>query len=139
MINKTIYQGRLTRDPEINTTASGIEVCNFTLAWSKKYKENERKCFLDCTAWRQTAAFINKYFKKGSELAVEGELETDSYTDKDGNKRSRIRLTVTEVHFCGKKADSDEVRLPSPAEFHAEQQPPVEFEELNGDNEQLPF
>lgn len=103
MINKTILQGRLCADPELKQTTSGISVCNFCLAWSKKYKETETQCFLNCIAWRNTGEFVNKYFIKGQECIVEGELTTRNYTDKDGNKRTQTELVCDEVHFCGKK------------------------------------
>ena len=137
MINKTIIQGRLTRDPDLNTTSTGVEVCNFTVAWSKKYKDSEQKCFLDCTAWRQTGAFIKNYFTKGSEIAVDGHLETDSYTDNEGNKRSRIKLVVDEVHFCGKK--SAEASADGENNVETVSAPAGEFEELVGEESDLPF
>lgn len=105
MINKTVLQGRLARDPELRTTQSGVEVVSLTIAWSEKYKDVESKLFLNCTAWRQTGVFINTYFKKGQEIWVEGKLETRSYQDKDGNNRSVTELIVDKAHFCGKKSD----------------------------------
>ena len=106
MLNKTIVQGRLTRDPELRTTPSGVSVTSFTVAWSEKYKETETKLFLDCTAWRQTGEFIQKYFQKGQEIVVEGKLSTRKYTDKDGLERSVTELTVDQAHFCGPKQAS---------------------------------
>ena len=109
-VNHLVFQGRATRDLELKTTQSGIENVKFTLAWSEKYKETERKCFLTCKAWRQTATFLDKYFRsKGSEMVVEGALETEEWEDKDGNKRIQIVLNVDKVHFCGKKQDAGTV------------------------------
>lgn len=105
MVNKTILQGRLTADPELRTTQSGVSFCNFTVAWSEKYKENETTCFLRCKSWRHTAEFVQKYFSKGQEIAVEGKLSTEEW-EKDGVKNSMIVLTVEQAHFCGKKADN---------------------------------
>lgn len=105
MINKTVLQGRLTRDVEMRTTQSGVSVASFTVAWSKKIKETETQLFLDCTAWRGTADLVAKYFTKGKEIIVEGELSTEKWTDKDGKNRSTIKMTVDQVHFCGNKAD----------------------------------
>lgn len=105
MLNKTILQGRLVRDVEMRTTAAGISVASFTVAWSEKYKETETKCFLSCTAWRATGEFVNKYFTKGQEICVEGSLSTREWEDKEGNKRSTIELTVDKAHFCGTKQD----------------------------------
>lgn len=103
MLNKTILQGRLTRDPELRTTQSGIFVASFTVAWSEKYKETETKCFLPCTAWRNTGEFVNKYFSKGQEIVVEGQIATREWEDKEGNKRPTLELTVDKAHFCGPK------------------------------------
>ena len=80
MLNRVVLQGRLTRDPELKTTRNNIEVCSFTVAWSEKYKDHERKLFCNCTAWRQTGAFVSRYFVKGSPILVEGSLETRKYT-----------------------------------------------------------
>ena len=102
-VNKTVYQGRLTKQPELKTTQSGINHMDFTLAWNKKYKEQEKKCFLPCKAWRYDAEFINRTFCKGQEMVVVGELGTEEWTDNDGNKRSRIVLNVEEVNFAGDK------------------------------------
>lgn len=105
-VNHLVYQGRVVRDLELKTTQSGIENVKFTLAWSEKYKETERKCFLTCKAWRQTAVFLDKFFHgKGSEMVVEGALETEEW-EKDGQKHSQIVLNVDKVHFCGKRQDT---------------------------------
>jgi single-strand DNA-binding protein len=104
MINKMILQGRLTADPELRQTQSGISVCSFTVAWSEKRNEIETKCFLRCTAWRGTAEFLSKYFSKGKEIVVEGKLNTREWEDNEGNKRSSIELAVDAIHFCGCKS-----------------------------------
>ena len=84
MINSVVIQGRLTRDPEIKTTQSGIAVANFTVCWSDKYKETETKLFIPCKAWRGTAEFVGKYFKKGQEVAVDGRLIAEEWEKKHG-------------------------------------------------------
>lgn len=106
MLNRVEYQGRFVRDPEVRETQSGVKFCQFTIAWSEKYKENETRCFLRCTAWRATAEMIGKYFQKGKECIVEGRLQTDEYNDKDGNKRSSTVCAVDRIHFCGTKSDA---------------------------------
>lgn len=107
-VNHLVYQGRITKDLEIRQTQSGIDNVSFTLAWSEKYKETERKCFLRCKAWRNTATFLDKYFHaKGSEMTVEGSLETEEW-EKDGEKHSQTVLNVDKVHFCGRKQDSQQ-------------------------------
>lgn len=106
MVNYTVVQGRLCADPELRRTQSGIAVCTFRVAWSKKYKEIETKLFLTCVAWRATGEFVENYFRKGQEIVVEGELSTSEWTDRDGNNRQTNELTVSQVHFCGRKGDT---------------------------------
>lgn len=105
MINKMILQGRLTADPELRQTQSGISVIEFTVAWSEKYNEIETKCFLRCKAWRGTAEFVSKYFAKGQEIAIEGKIVTEQW-EKDGQTQSRTICGVERVHFCGSKASN---------------------------------
>ena len=103
MVNHMILQGRLTRDPELNTTANGVPVCSFTVAWSDRYKENENRLFLNVTAWRGMAEMICRNFTKGREIVVEGRLQQREWTDKEGNNRSTIEMQSEKVHFCGPK------------------------------------
>lgn len=104
MLNKMVIQGRLTKDIEMKSTQGGIAYCNFTVAWSEKYKENETKLFLPCKAWRGTADFLGKYMHaKGTEVLLEGRLTTEQWQDKDGNNQSRILMEVEKAHFAGKK------------------------------------
>lgn len=110
MLNKIEYQGRLTADIELKQTQSGVSFTEFTIAWSEKYKEIETKCFLRCKAWRQTAEFVSKYFKKGSEILIEGRLVTEQW-EKDGQTQSRMICDVEKVHFCGSKSSLE----PTPA------------------------
>ena len=105
MLNKIIMQARLTADIELKQTQSGVSFTEFTVAWSEKYKEVETKCFLRCKAWRQTAEFVSKYFKKGSEILIEGRLVTEQW-EKDGQTQSRTICDVEKVHFCGSKSDN---------------------------------
>lgn len=100
-MNKIIITGRLTKDPELRTTGSGVEVCSFTVAVDRKTgKGGEKKSdFFDCTAWRQSGVFVEKYFKKGDGITIEGRMESEKYTDKDGNNRTAWKLTVDNVEF----------------------------------------
>ena len=109
MLNKAVLHGRLTADPELRQTQSGVANVFFTVAWSEKYKEVEKKCFLPCKAWRSTAEFLCKYFKKGQELIVSGKLVTEEWTAQDGSKRSSLVLDVDVdgIHFCGAKREAD--------------------------------
>ena len=110
MINHLVLQGRLVRDPELKTTNSNIPFCSFTVAWSDKRGENQTSLFLPVIAWRGTAEFVAKYFTKGQEIAVEGDLKQRIWTDSNGNKRSAIEMHADKIHFCGSKqqADGDE-------------------------------
>lgn len=114
MINRTVLQGRLCADPELRRTNSDIPVASFRVAWSEKYKETETKCFLPCSAWRNTGEFVSKYFHKGQEIVVEGQLSTREYKDRDGNNRSVLELTVEKAHFCGPKASGSAPAAPPP-------------------------
>ena len=100
MINKILYQGRLTADPELKKTQSDIPYLEISLAWNEKYKEVETTCFLRCKAWRNTAEFISKWFQKGQEINIEGHMVTESW-DKDGQKQSRTICMIDKAHFCG--------------------------------------
>ena len=103
--NKVILMGRLTADPELKQTQSGTVVTSFNLAVDRKYnKDEEKKCdFITIVAWKQTAEFICKYFKKGSAILLCGELQTRSWKDNNGNKRNATEVVANEVSFCEAK------------------------------------
>ena len=123
MVNNLVFQGRLTADPELKQTGSGVPYIKFTIAWSKKVKEGEKKCFLRCTAWRSTAEMIAKYFVKGQEIAIVGELETNEYTDLSGQKRSETVANVNEVNFCGNRAEKPAAEQRPKLPYGAEKEP----------------
>jgi single-strand DNA-binding protein len=108
MINNVVLMGRLTADPELRKTGSDISVLSFTIAVDKSYsKENKQEAdFIDCVAWRGTAEFVSKYFKKGSMIALVGSMQTRSYEDKDGQKRKKTEILVESTSFCGGKNES---------------------------------
>jgi len=87
MINRTILVGNLTRDPQYFKTQSGISYVRFTVAVTKKYKDNEETAFVSCIAWRGSADYLNQYAKKGNTLAIEGHISTGSYDDKTTGKK----------------------------------------------------
>lgn len=110
MLNHIVIMGRLVRDPELRYTHSSVPVTSFTVAVDRDYQnENGERAtdFIDCSAWRATAEFISKYFRKGSMIAVSGRLQSSKYEDKDGNKRTGWAIKVDNVYFCEKKADSN--------------------------------
>ena len=103
-MNKIILKGRLTANPELKTTTTDITVCDFSVAVNRKFNK-EQTDFINCQAWRQTAEFISKYFTKGQEILVVGELHIDKW-DKDGETRYSTRVSVDEVEFCGSKSEN---------------------------------
>ena len=110
MLNHLTLQGRMVADPEVKQTNSGTNVVNFRVAWSEKYKDKENKLFIECKAFGGQADFVGKYFKRGQETIVEGKLNTEEWETQDGQKRNKVVLMVSSVHFCGKKDDSGSVQ-----------------------------
>lgn len=109
MYNRVILMGRLTRDPELRTTQSGITMCRFSIAVDRQFArqgEERQTDFFDITVWRQQAEFVSKYFTKGRMIHVEGRLQNDNYTDQNGNKVYRTSIIADRIDFCGdKRAD----------------------------------
>lgn len=142
MINSVVLMGRLTADPELRTTSSGVSVTRFTLAVDRQYAKNgeERKAdFISMVAWRQTAEFICKYFGKGSMLAVTGSIQTGSYDDRNGNRVYTTEVVVDRASFCGSKNESGTGSISSGAPAPAYQTAGAsDFEEIP-DEEELPF
>lgn len=97
--------GRLTRDPEVNSSKSGQVYARFTLAVDRRVKKGQEKeaDFPRCVAFGRTAEVIGDYAHKGTKLAIEGRMQTDSWTDKDGNKRSSVQVIVNAMEFCEKR------------------------------------
>lgn len=104
-MNVAIIMGRLTADPELRSTKSGLAVCKFTVACDR-YSKDKGADFIRCIAWRNTADMIAKWFSKGKMIAVEGSIQVDNYEDKDGNKRTATSILVNRVNFCGDKSGS---------------------------------
>ena len=108
-MNKIVLLGRLVKDVECRYTQAGKCVASFTLAVNRPFKGadgNYEADFIPVVAWRQTADFVSKYFRKGSMIAVQGSLQSRSYEDKNGNKRVAYEIVADQVSFCGSKADS---------------------------------
>ena len=109
MLNSVIIMGRLTADPDLRTTNSGVSFCRFSVAVDRNFQKQgqERQTdFINCVSWRQQAEFISKYFRKGQMIAVQGQLQQNSFTDQQGNKRSSYEVLVDRANFCGSKAES---------------------------------
>jgi single-strand DNA-binding protein len=158
--NKVIIGGRLTADPELKSTQSGLSVTTFTVAVNRRFggKGDEQQTdFFNVTAWRQTAEFICKHFKKASSICVMGSLQTRSWVDKDGQKRYATEIVADEAYFVDAKAEMPIAVQPAASAAMAQQTAPaqgtyipdaykqapaqatpVKMEELAADDE-LPF
>lgn len=106
-LNKVILGGRLTSDPELKQTPSGIPVCSFSVAVNRRASsEGEQKVdFINCQAWRQTAEFLCRYFRKGSSVCVIGSLQMRTYTDKNSQQRTVAEVVAEEVNFVDSKGE----------------------------------
>lgn len=110
MINNISIQGRLTATPELRHTQSGLAVTSFNIAVDRKYSKNEEKQtdFFKVTAWNNNAEFVCKYFNKGEMIGIEGSLQTSSYTDNTGTKRTTVEILLSSAHFCGGSNNSNQ-------------------------------
>lgn len=143
MLNHITIMGRLTRDPELRRTGSGIAVTGFTLAVDRDFSPRdgtERETdFIDCVAWRQTGEFVSKYFTRGRMAVVSGRLQIRVWTDKDGNKRRAAEVVADNVYFGDSKREDSgkQYGAPEPAGYAVP--PTPDFAELADDDAQLPF
>ena len=110
MLHHIVIMGRLTRDPELRTTQSGVSVTSFTVAVDRDFggrDGGERQTdFIDCVAWRQTGEFVSKYFHKGSMIVVSGRLQSRKWQDRDGNNRTSWEVNADNVYFGESRASS---------------------------------
>ena len=150
--------GRLTRDPELRRTGSGVAVASFTVAVDRDFGKNEagekETDFIDCVAWRQTGEFVSKYFTKGRMAVVSGRLQIRSWTDKEGNKRRTAEVVADNVYFGDSKRDDQggssysgnsygnygsAPAAPAYGGYSAPTAPASDFAMLDDDDAQLPF
>lgn len=124
MINRVVLMGRLTANPEPKTTGAGVTVTSFRIAVDRTYVKQgeERKAdFIDIVCWRQTAEFVCKHFSKGSLVALEGQLQSRNYKDKDGNNRYVVEVVADNVSFTGERKPEDNSPIVSaPTTQHVE-------------------
>ena len=133
MLNHITIMGRLTNDPELRRTGSGVAVTSFTLAVDRDFKEKngeKETDFIDVVAWRQTGEFVSKHFSKGRMAVVSGRLQIRSWTDKDGNKRRTAEVIADNVYFGDSKKEGETPAVNAPAS---------DFVMLTDDDAQLPF
>lgn len=140
-LNKALLIGYMTADPELKQTPSGTSICSFSIAVNRKtVKEGQPSAdFIACVAWRERAEFVSKYFKKGKPILVIGELQSRSYTDKQGAKRYVTEILVDEAGLVENKGTADTERPDSdvPSTYNPYVEATTEFEEVKDD--QLPF
>lgn len=109
MLNHITIMGRLTRDPELRRTGSGVAVASFTVAVDRDFADKnsgeKETDFIECVAWRQTGEFVSKYFTKGRMIVVDGRLQIRGWTDKDGNKRRTAEVVADNVYFGDSKKE----------------------------------
>jgi single-strand DNA-binding protein len=105
-LNKVILGGHLTTDPELKETPSGVCVTTFSIAVNRRGKNNEVD-FINCVAWRNTAEFVCKYFKRGSAICIVGAVQTRSWSDNNGNKRYATEIIADEAYFVDSKSESN--------------------------------
>lgn len=140
-LNKVILIGHLTADPELKQTPTGVSVCSFSIGVSRRYTkpgEQAQSDFFNIVAWRSTAEFIAKYFRKGTAICICGSLQTRSWTANDGSKRYTTEVVADEATFVERKSDSvrnDDFQAPA---FTAGPTETPKFEEIAGDDD-LPF
>ena len=138
MLNKAILMGRLTADPELRHTQNNIPVTSFTLAVDRTFGQDKQTDFLDIVAWRNTAEFVSKWFRKGMLVAVSGRIQTRTWEDKQGNKRKSVEVVADEAFFAESKKDSTpRSGSDAPVPFDL---PPAggDFAELGPDDSELP-
>ena len=138
MLNHITIMGRLTRDPELRRTGSGVPVTSFTLAVDRDFADKQsgekETDFIDCVAWRNTAEFVDKYFSKGRMAVVSGRLQIRNWTDKDGNKRRSAEVVADNVYFGDSNKDTQSGNMG--AQSYAQ---PQAFTPLEDDDSTLPF
>ena len=119
MFNLVVLTGRLTADPELKTTPNGTSVVSFSIAVDRRYRAGEERQtdFINIVAWRSSAEFISKYFKKGSLIGIEGSIQTRRYTDKNGNNRTAFEVIANNVQFVESKRDGSSAVSSEPASF----------------------
>lgn len=153
MLNKIVCMGRLTHDPELRRTGSGIAVASFSLAVERDFKTEggeKETDFIDVVAWRHTAEFVSKYFAKGRMAVVSGRLQIRPWTDKDGNKRTSAEVVADNIYFGDSKRDGGDSsgysqsfgNAPAPAanSYAAPASAPTsDFSMIEDDDSQLPF
>lgn len=138
MLNCVTLIGRICNETELRTTTSGKSVATFRIAVDRAYSKNGNRetDFITVVCWEGTASFVEKWFKKGDMIAIQGRIQTRNYEDNNGNKRTAFEVVATEVSFCGSKNETSTAPAQTPST--PTYQPADNFEEIE-DSEDLPF
>ena len=135
-LNKVILGGRITADPELKQTPQGVSVTSFSVAVNRRGKDAQTD-FINCVAWRQTAEFICKFFKKGSSICISGSVQTRTWNDQQNNKRYATEIVADEAYFVDAKAEASVGSFGGDAPAF-QTQDSARFEEVASDDD-LPF
>ena len=139
MLNHITIMGRLTKDPELRRTGTGVAVTSFTLAVDRDFGDKETD-FIECVAWKNTAEFVSKYFSKGRMAVVSGRLQIRNWTDKEGNKRKAAEVVADNVYFGDSKNNDNGNQSGYTGFVQNDKVHEVsQFEMLDDDDAQLPF
>lgn len=145
-MNCIIIKGRLTSDPELKHTQNDTPVCSVNVAVDRPYSKEKETDFFTVVFWRQAAEFVCKYFSKGQEILVQGEMQSRKYEDKEGNNRVAWEVKADRVEFCGSKSqNSDGGDAPAPKKTSSgkknstRKDPPPAEDGDDGDDGELPF
>lgn len=142
MLNNCTFIGRIVADPELKETQSGTAVTSFCIAVERdfaKQGEERQADFIDIVAWRQTAEFVTRYFRKGSFIAIQGSLQVRNYTDKNENKRKAYEIIADKVSFCGAKSTGDVESRPRQNTQQYESGNDFQSDDVPNDDDSLPF
>ena len=143
-MNSIIIKGRLTADPELKHTQNDTAVCSVNVAVDRPYSKDKEVDFFTVVFWRQAAEFVYKYFSKGQEILVQGEMQSRKYEDKEGNNRTAWEVKADRVEFCGSKSqnsDDGEVSAPkkSSSKKSTKKDSPLTDDNAEEDDGDLPF
>lgn len=125
MYNRVILMGRLTRDPELRQTQSGVSMCRISIAVDRNFArqgEERQTDFFDVTCWRQQAEFVSRYFTKGRMIHVEGTLQNNNYTDNNGVKHYSMAILADRIDFCGDRRENGGDSYSAPGQYQQQRQ-----------------
>lgn len=134
-MNRIVIMGRLTKDPDLKSTGSGVSVCNTTIAVDRNFTENGKReaDFFPIVAWRHNADFLNKYFTKGRWIYVDGHMQSRKWQDKQGNDRITWEVIADEIGFCGDRKQA------MPEDDTEDEPPRRRAADFGGDDNGVPF